>query len=236
MIKEDTRAGIYITVIIHLAVIIVLLTGALRVATARNDYLYIELPEARELTPEELEELKELEQEKKELEAALMKEQIRQEVLSGKVPRNMTVDRGRVKDDRNTDVDELEKDRKRVEDAMRDNLDNELQPYQYTPSERKEEKKNERQSSYSGPGMIEFNIPGWTDNYLYPPGYTKYSGGVVTVSVKLNGAGRVISASVSSSSNSSLNEAAVSAAKRSSFTGGPSSGGEGTITYTFIAQ
>ncbi len=236
MISEDSKAGILVTVIIHLAVIIVLLSCALGAATGSNNTVYIELPEPEErvLTPEELEEFKALEAEKAALEEAMMREQIRAEVLSGKIPRSTIVNRDRLADDRNTDVDQLEKDRQRAEEAMKNALDGDFKPYEYTPSDPGPKADNQPQS-YSGPGMIEYDIPGWRANYLYPPGWTQYTGGVVTVQVTLDSSGNVSKVSVISSTNSKLNSAACSAARQSSFTGGTPPG-EGWIRYTFASQ
>ena len=83
--------------------------------------------------------------------------------------------------------------------------------------------------------MIEYDIPGWRANYLYPPGWTQYTGGVVTVQVTLDSSGNVSKVSVISSTNSKLNSAACSAARQSSFTGGTPPG-EGWIRYTFASQ
>ena len=99
--KED-RAGLYITVIFHLAVIIVLLATQLGFSIARENSFVLDFTKQEQVEKEKKEEV--------------FKEDITQRIermlaAAGSVPiRNVTVDRGALKDDRGTNAEELYRD------------------------------------------------------------------------------------------------------------------------------
>lgn len=99
--------------------------------------------------------------------------------------------------------------------------------------------------SYSGNVMVEWNLRDAFQNnnwYVRNPGYTcgYGSSGKVTIRIKANQNGNVISAvydpSLSRGANSCMIEQAVKYAKMSRFVYSSNEGQEGTITYTFISQ
>ena len=105
-LKKEDRAGLYITVIVHLTVIIVLLASQLSLALRKEDSFVLDF--TRQETIERLEK-----------ELAFKEEVSRRldEIIAaqGSTPiRNVVVDRGALRDDRNTDAEQLYKDAERL--------------------------------------------------------------------------------------------------------------------------
>ena len=100
--KED-RAGIYTTVIVHLAVVIVLLLAGLERATRPENSFVLDFTklEEKERLQEEVERLRE-EAEFKES----IREKIERQLASAPAERGVAVDRGALKDDRGTDAEQ----------------------------------------------------------------------------------------------------------------------------------
>lgn len=98
------------------------------------------------------------------------------------------------------------------------------------------------ESDYSGPTRISYFLKDRFKVKLPIPIYTCPNGGSVTVEITVNQYGKVISAAVmaveSNDSDTCLREAALSAAKKSTFTPGKQfpERQKGTITYIFTSQ
>ena len=109
--KED-RAGLYITVIVHLGVLIVLLAAGLDRQLKKEDSFVLDFTKYEE-KERMLEEIAKL-QEQAELQEAINRKL--QAELAGYTPsvRNIAVDRAALKDDRGTDADQLYKDAERL--------------------------------------------------------------------------------------------------------------------------
>lgn len=235
--KED-RAGLYITIIFHLVVIIVLLVYQIDNVLKREDSFVLDFTKQEEI-----------ERQKKE---QVFKEDISKRIddliaaarNSGEPIRNIAVDAGsKLKDDRNTDADQLYKDAERLaqelkagqqmEDAREETV--ELQ-------EQQQKKKDEsKKKEYSGPSVVSYTLDGRKASHLKIPAYRCYGSGDVTVIITVNNAGQVTNAKVLdevSSSDNCLREFAVRAARLSRFSASPTAphNQTGEILYRFIAQ
>ena len=104
--RED-RAGLYITVIFHLAVLVILLATQLGFSLAKENSFVLDFTKQ-----EQIEKVKKEEN---------FKEDISQRVekllaAAGNIPiRNVAVDRGALKDDRGTNAEELYRDAERLQ-------------------------------------------------------------------------------------------------------------------------
>lgn len=157
--------------------------------------------------------------------------------------RNIAVDAGsKLKDDRNTDADQLYKDAERLAKELRDGHGIEEDARDETvemPSEKKQE--NTKTEQYSGPSVLSYTLDGRKASNLKIPAYRCYGSGDVTVIITVNNSGMVVGAKVLeevSSNDQCLRNFAVRAARLSRFsassTAPPNQTGE--ILYRFIAQ
>ena len=235
--KED-RAGLYITIIFHLVVIIVLLVYQIDNVLKREESFVLDFTKQEEI-----------ERQKKE---QVFKEDISKRIddliaaasNSSEPIRNVAVDAGaKLKDDRNTDADQLYKDAERLaqelkagqqmEDAREETV--ELQ-------EQQQKKKDEsKKKEYSGPSVVSYTLDGRKASHLKIPAYRCYGSGDVTVIITVNNAGQVTNAKVLdevSSSDNCLREFAVRAARLSRFSASSTAphNQTGEILYRFIAQ
>ena len=232
-LHNEDKAGLYLTLILHLALVIVLLLLQItRELTAENSFVM-------DFTREEELERQEAERAFKEDISERLDELIRsrcQEI------RNVAIDASApLKDDRNTPAEDLYKEAERLQQELREG---QQQSYDELAVEtqkpvRKEEKKEE--SRYSGPTVLSYNLEGRKATYLPIPAYKCYGGGLVTVIIYVDTQGKVIDAKVqndSSSSDNCLREFAVKAAKRSRFNVQTTAPARqiGEICYSFIAQ
>lgn len=236
-LTPDQQAGLYITVSIHLAVIIVLLAVRIGFEVQRENSFVLDFT-----AQEEVERLRERIRMQERVEAQL-EEML--EAQQGGVPvRNVSVDRSTLKDDRGTNAEELYKEAER--------LAKELQEGQHkaddTPDsfaavqEEKKEKKKEEAKPYSGPSVLSWSLDGRRASRLPIPAYRCYGAGEITVIITVNNRGDVVNAKVDDSTTSSqdgcLRTFAIRAARLSKFSASPEAPARqmGTITYAFIAQ
>ena len=234
-LTPDQQAGLYITVSIHLAVIIVLLAARICFEVQRENSFVMDFT-----AQEEVERLQQRIRMQERVEAQL------EQMLSDQgVPvRNVTVDQSTLKDDRGTNAEELYKEAER--------LAKELQEGQHkaddTPDsfaavqEEKKEKKKEEAKPYSGPSVLSWSLDGRRASRLPIPAYRCYGAGEITVIITVNNRGDVVNAKVDDSTTSSqdgcLRTFAIRAARLSKFSASPEAPARqmGTITYAFIAQ
>lgn len=232
-LHNEDKAGLYLTLILHLALIIVLLLLQItRELTAENSFVM-------DFTREEQLEREEAERAFKEDISDRLDELIRNRSSQIK---NVAVDASApLKDDRNTAAEDLYKEAERLQQELREGQQqsyDELAVETQKP-ERKEEKKEK--SRYSGPTVLSYTLEGRKATFLPIPAYKCYGGGLVTVIIYVDTQGKVVDAKVqndASSSDNCLREFAVRAAKRSRFnvnTGAPARQ-IGEICYSFIAQ
>ena len=237
-LKKEDRAGLYITVIIHLTVIIILLASQLD-ATLRKEESFL-LDFSRQETIEKLEK-----------ELALKEEVSRRldEIIAsegGSVPiRNVAVDRGALKDDRGTDAEQLYKDAERLQEALNNTFEHQESPEDYVPltppPSESGESREQKKEVYSGPSVISYSLDGRKASRLPIPAYRCMGSGEVTVIITVDNAGNVLIAKIDdnvSSDDTCLRNFAIRAARSAKFSASPTAPARqvGNIVYAFIAQ
>ena len=235
-LTPDQKAGIYITVSVHLAVIIVLLVIRIGQEIQRENSFVLDFTQQEEKgRREEQARLEEMTAEKlEELIAA-----------AEAIPiRNVTVDRSALKDDRGTNADELYKEAERLAQDLKDGQNRQVEdPEAFAAAADPVKPKQEepKVKPYSGPSVLSWSLDGRKASRLPIPAYRCYGGGEITVVITVNNRGDVLNAKVDegvSSQDHCLREFAIRAARLSKFSAAPEAPARqmGTITYAFIAQ
>ena len=144
--KED-RAGLYITVIFHLAVLIILLATQLGFSLAKENSFVLDFTKQEQVEKAKKEEV--------------FKEDITERIermlaAAGSIPiRNVTVDRGALKDDRGTNAEELYRDAERLQQELNNGapLPKDELVYEYKKQDTGGPKQSS-EASYSGPSVV----------------------------------------------------------------------------------
>ena len=234
-LSPDQKAGLYITAIIHVAVIIVLLLVRIGYEVQRENSFVLDFTQQ-----EEQERIRE-ERKLKETAAQLLENLI--SASAGVPVRNVAVDRSQLKDDRGTNADELYREAERLAQDLKDGQHRTEDPDDYvaTPSQQKEDSKADEPKPYSGPSVLSWSLDGRKASHLPIPAYRCYGAGEVTVIITVDNRGTVVNAKVDdgiSTADNCLRTFAVRAARLSKFSASPTAPARqaGTITYAFIAQ
>ena len=237
MRSNGNLAGILITVSIHLAVIIILLLTVVEPSIRKQSATY----EFDFTKQDEIEKLEKEVQRQKALNDRLEK-LLKENGVGSEPVRNVTVDRGSLKDDRGTDAEKLYREAERIQKQYEEIMSRGDDSFIAMKEPRHSEKKEEEQKSvYSGPSVLSYEVPGRKGSSLPIPAYKCMGEGEVTVNVTVNPQGKVIAASVKddvSSDDNCLRAYAVRAAQSSMFSSkaGAPAKEYGYITYRFIAQ
>lgn len=238
--KKEDRAGLYLTVIFHLTVIIVLLLYSIDSTLRREESFVLDFSKQEEIERKEKEEVmkQDISRKLEEMIAAARRQPSNQ-------IRNIAVDAGsQLKDDRGTDADQLYKDAERLarelkngqKDCIEEDARNETVEMQH-----QNKPDNSQQKAYSGPSVVSYNLEGRKASHLKIPAYRCYGAGDVTVIITVNPQGQVINAQVMdeiSSDDQCLRNFAVRAARLSRFSASTTAPAKqnGEIVYRFIAQ
>ena len=232
-LTPDQKAGIYITVSIHLAVIIVLLLVRIGMEIQKENSFVLDFTKQ-----EEMEQAREHEELLRSA-AAQLEEMI---AAAGMPVRNVAVNSGALKDDRGTDAEELYKEAERLAQELKDGQEQpqEVDEVAVEPI-KKDEPKKEEAKPYSGPSVLSWSLDGRKATRLPIPAYRCYGAGEVTVIITVNNQGNVVNAKVDeklSAQDGCLRTFAVRAARLSKFNASANAPARqmGTITYAFIAQ
>lgn len=238
--QKESRAGLYITVIFHLTVIIVLLLYQIDSTIRKEESFVLDFSKQEEI-------------EKREREVAF-KEDISRRLddliaaahSSGEPIRNMAVDasRAQLKDDRGTDAEQLYKDAERLANDLKNGQKDAIEEdarEETVEMQHQNKPDNKSQKEYSGPSVLSYTLDGRKASHLPIPAYRCYGAGDVTVIIKVNNAGQVVSAKVMeeiSSSDNCLRSFAIRAARLSRFSASSTAPANqtGEIVYRFIAQ
>ena len=245
---NEDKAGIYLTVIAHLAVIIILLAVQVHTAVRRGDTFLLDFSgqeaEENRLVEENFKESisRRLDEMLEGMPAARMQEQ-----HSADPVRNIATDAsGHLKDDRNTDVSELYADAERLSRELKagqrhaiveDARDEAVEIGKENGAESSEDSGKE----YSGPSVLSYTLDGRKASHLRIPAYKCYGGGEVTVIIVVDPSGRVLNAKVMddiSSTDQCLRDFAIRAARLSRFSVSRTAPARqtGEIVDRFIAQ
>ena len=235
---KENKAGLYLTIIFHLVVVIVLLVYQIDSRIKAESSFVLDFTKQ-----EEIEKEKKLQEMKTDISKRL-DDLIAAARANNKEIKNLAVDASsQLKDDRNTDADQLYKDAERLanelkagqsaiqEDAREETVE--------LPSKKKED--NSKTKEYNGPSVISYNLDGRKASHLSIPAYRCYGSGDVTVIITVDPSGKVVGAQVMdeiSSGDQCLRSFAVRAARLSRFSVSKDapSRQRGEIVYRFIAQ
>ena len=238
--QKENRAGLYLTVIFHLTVIIVLLLYSIDSTLKREESFVLDFSKQEELERREKEEVmkEDISRKLEEMLAAARQQP------SGQI-RNIAVDAGgQLKDDRGTDADQLYKDAERLardlRNGQKDGIEEDAREETVEMQHQKKPDPNQ-QKAYSGPSVVSYTLDGRKASHLKIPAYRCYGAGDVTVIITVNPQGQVINAQVMdavSSSDQCLRNFAVRAARLSRFSASTTAPAKqtGEILYRFIAQ
>ena len=235
-LTPDQKAGLYITAIVHLAVIVVLLLCQIGYSVQRENSFVLDFTKQEE---------KEAEEKQEELHRSAL-EQLEGLLASARTQpvRNVTVNRSQLKDDRNTDADQLYRDAERLAQDLKDGQHRQMDnpdDYVQDPVTPPSEPKPRKQEAYSGPSVLSWSLDGRKATHLPIPAFRCYGAGEVTVIITVNTQGTVVDAKVddgASSKDGCLRNFATRAARLSKFNASTTAPARqlGTITYLFIAQ
>ena len=236
--KQEDKAGLYTTVIIHLAVIIVLLATTLGFSLQSENSFVLDFSKLEEL--ERLQAEVERLQQEAEFQQAISEKLQRELGAAAGGYRNVAVDRAALKDDRGTDADQLYKDAERLARELQGGF--EVPDDGFTaniPS--KDGDKKQEQKAYSGPSVVSYFLEGRKASKLSIPAYRCMGAGEVTVLITVDNSGTVVAAKVDenvSSSDGCLRSFAIRAARLSRFSASTTAPARqtGNIVYQFIAQ
>lgn len=235
MFKRENNAGLYLTIAIHLMVIIVLLLTKIGF-TLREEVSFI-----LDFTKQEAVE--------KQVKEVQMKEEVSKElddILAGRTPvRNAIVDaserNSRLKDDRFKNPNQVYEEAKALQEKLNASKKEAEANQGVDEPVNTNNTKETKKEIYKGPSVISYSLDGRKAISLPIPVYKCIGGGDVSVQISVNRKGYVISASVienASSYDPCLREFAIRAARSSRFTASASSSDKqaGEIVYRFIAQ
>jgi hypothetical protein len=235
-LTPDQQAGLYITAIIHLAVIIILLVCQIGYSVQRENTFVLDFTKQEE---------KEAEEQKQELHRTALAQLENLLATARTQPvRNVTVNRSQLKDDRNTDADQLYRDAERLAQDLKDGQHRQMDDpddYVQDPVTPPVDPKPRKQETYSGPSVLSWSLDGRKATHLPIPAYRCIGAGEVTVIITVNNQGTVVDAKVdegASSKDGCLRNFATRAARLSKFNASATAPARqlGTITYLFIAQ
>ena len=243
MLSEDKRAGILVTVAVHLTVIIFLLLTSITVISRRgstfllafeDDVEYIEKKDAELEEPMSEEEMDAIQRSIEELMA--------RRGLSPDAPRNIITTRNA--DARGTDAEKLYADAERLAEALKNGQlarDEDGGDVQQGAKDEGKKEDPKPAPAYSGASILSWTLEGRKAVSMDVPAYKCYGGGSIKVIIKVNASGRVLSAEVeegSSSTDPCLRKWARTFAMQARFTASSSAPNPqtGNIVYEFIAQ
>lgn len=236
--KQETRIGLYLTIIVHLLALIGFLAYQITTLSRKESAFMIDF------TKQEAQEAQVL----KEMRHAQLEAEV-EELISGvqRQSRNVAVDATQrtraLRDDRHANPNEVYDEAKELQrklDAARKAVEDEQGLEEAgVPTQKKKEK--EKVKAYTGPAVLEYKLTGRKAMSLPIPVYKCLGGGDVTILIQVDQKGYVKHAAVAASFSSQdrcLQEFAVRAALQSRFTASTDAPSlqEGEIVYRFIPQ
>lgn len=238
-INKDDKAGLYLTIIVHLVILIILLSYSIARQVIPDNSFVIDF--SREEQRERLLKEQQIKEEvAKELDR-LLSMQAKDPVSSQN--RNVATERSsaNLKDDRNTDTKKLYEDAKELQkklDRTRKSTQEQEDSDNTVTYTKKDKDSGEK---YTGPSVLSWSLDGRKPISLPVPAYKCQESGEVYIIIIVNQKGYVVGTRINeslSSDNKCLREEALKAAGRSRFNTSLSASKQqtGEIVYSFIAQ
>lgn len=238
-INKDDKAGLYLTIIVHLVILIILLSYSIARQVIPDNSFVIDF--SREEQRERLLKEQQLKEEvAKELDRLLSMQA--KDPVSSQI-RNVATERSsaNLKDDRNTDTKKLYEDAKELQkklDRTRKSTQEQEDSDNTVTYTKKDKDSGEK---YTGPSVLSWSLDGRKPISLPVPAYKCQESGEVYIIIIVNQKGYVVGTRINeslSSDNKCLREEALKAAGRSRFNTSLSASKQqtGEIVYSFIAQ
>lgn len=235
----EYKAGVYLTVIFHLVLVIILLSWSIHVQLAKDTSFLIDFSMQEEM------ERQEARQRMKESVSAELDELLEQSLSQNRRDiRNVAVDASEpLKDDRYEHPEDIYKDARELQerlDRSRQEVEDAADSRENVSVYRKDRERKGREK-YSGPSVISYSLDGRKAMSLPVPAYKCIGGGDVSVSIIVNRKGYVVGTKIIesvSSPDQCLRDYALKAAARSRFAASQNAPERqaGEIVYRFIAQ
>ena len=233
--RQEDRAGLELTIIVHLVVLIVLLLwGIGREIAAENSFVL-------DFTKQEEVEKEQKQEELQEEISRKVDEMIARATSSNSI-RNVAVN-GQLRDDRHSAAEarELMNDADRLAKELKAGYKSDIEEDARETAVDYQKPAKEEAKEYSGPSVLSWTLDGRKASHLPIPAYRCYGAGVVSVAIAVDQQGKVITAKINdaaSSDDSCLRNFAIRAARMSRFNRDPSAPVRqaGEIVYSFIAQ
>lgn len=228
----------YITVLFHITVILVLLCDQIKTHKALESSFVLDFSRQEEIERQEQEIAF-----KDEISRSIDELLSRTPARSASDYRNIAVDRGNLKDDRNTDADQLYKDAARLaqelKDGQKDGIEEDAR--EETVQMQHQRKDDSSAKEYSGPSVVSYTLDGRKASHLKIPAYRCLGSGDVTVIITVDPSGKVLNAKVLdavSADDKCLRDFAIRAARLSRFSASTKAPARqtGEILYRFVAQ
>ena len=242
-VDNGDKAGLYLTIIVHLVAIIILLSWSIHVQLSKDTSFLIDFS-AQEEQERLTEQTRMQESVKEELDAeidALLNASRRQDSRN---IRNVAVDASEhLRDDRHDNPEDIYRDARELQERL-DRTRRELEEASddednIAVSDGKSDKS--KKETYTGPAVISYSLDGRKAMSLPVPAYKCMGGGDVSVSIIVNRKGYVVGTKIIesvSSPDQCLRDYALRAAGRSRFTASQDAPERqaGEIVYRFLAQ
>lgn len=233
--RREDRAGLELTIIVHLVVLIVLLLwGIGREIAAENSFVL-------DFTKQEEVEKEQKQEELQEEISRKVDEMIARATSSNSI-RNVAVN-GQLRDDRHSAAEarELMNDADRLAKELKAGYKSDIEEDARETTVDYQKPAKEESKEYSGPSVLSWTLDGRKASHLPIPAYRCYGAGVVSVAIAVDQQGKVINAKVNdaaSSDDSCLRNFAIRAARMSRFNRDLNAPVRqaGEIVYSFIAQ
>ena len=233
--RREDRAGLELTIIVHLVVFIVLLLFGIGFELQNENSFVLDFTKQEEV--ERLQEEEQLQQSISDKIEDMLKQ-------AGAAPavRNIATG-GRLRDDRNSasDADKLYKDAERLAKELRNGYKSDIEEDAKEDAVDYKSEPEREARQYSGPSVLSWTLDGRKASHLPIPADRCYGAGQVTVNIVVDQQGNVVNAKINDSLSESdrcLRDFAVRAARLSKYHKDPKAPARqaGEIVYSFIAQ
>lgn len=234
MRKED-RAGLQITIIFHLVVLIVLLLFGIGRELVNENSFVLDFSKQEEI---------EKQQEQKDFQEDISRriDEIIAQANRDNPVRNVAVS-SELRDDRHSaaEAKALMGDADRLARELKAGYKSDIEEDAREEAVEYKQEKSAEKHEYSGPSVLSWTLEGRKASHLPIPAYRCYGAGTVSVAIAVDQQGKVVNAKVNDSTSSDdrcLREFAVRAARLSKFNRDMSAPVRqaGEIVYSFIAQ
>ena len=242
-VDNSNKAGLYLTIIVHLIAIIILLCWSIHAQLSQNTSFLIDFS-AQEEQERLVEQTRMQESVKEELDAEIDALLNASRSQNAQNIRNVAVDASEhLRDDRHDNPEDIYRDARELQERL-DRTRREVEEAsddEDNVSLGNDNNDKSKKETYTGPSVISYSLDGRKAMSLPVPAYKCMGGGDVSVSIIVNRKGYVIGTKIIesvSSPDQCLRDYALRAAGRSRFTASQDAPERqaGEIVYRFISQ